>query len=171
MKTFSFWPINLLWIEHFLPDLAEILCVTSLCIHLRCAGKIPFLKNYLTWFFILFFICSEIWENCCNSISQRYRCINNSFCDPNLLQKLRMTPLQYYNKFMSTLMQISSIFSQAEMVKKDMTNFLFAVESCFLLVFCCFYHIWWLLKVKESRLSVYSCCVWSIKHTGAGQMS
>ena len=50
-------------------------------------------------------------------------------------------------------------FSQAEMVKNDMTNFLFAVESCFLLVFCCFYHIWWLLKVKESHLSVSSCCV------------
>ena len=109
MKIFPFWPINLLWIEHFLPDLAEILCVTSLCIHLCRAGVISFPKKYLTWFFILFFIWSEIWENCCNAISQRYRCINNSFCDPNLLQKLRMTPLQLCNKFLSSLMQTSSI--------------------------------------------------------------
>ena len=66
-------------------------------------------KNIWPDFLFFFFIWSEIRENCCNAISQIYRCINNSFCDPNLLQKLRMTPLQLCNKFLSSLMQTSSI--------------------------------------------------------------
>ena len=66
-------------------------------------------KNIWPDFLFFFFIWSEIRENCCNAISQRCRCINNSFCDPNLLQKLRMTPLQLCNKFLSSLMQTSSI--------------------------------------------------------------